>query len=70
MLDPSASYIDRSTKDLLWMSGVSFYKKALSKPDLLRQELMINFESTGEVAADSGALRKEFFEDILEEANL
>jgi len=73
VLDPSAEYVlsvDRSTPEKLWQSAVCFYKSAMTKPDKLRKEMVIQFDATGEVGADSGALRHEFFEDALYQGNL
>ena len=61
--------IDRSTPEHLWMGAVAFYKRAKMKPELLRKDLCIQFDATGECGSDGGALRREFFEDILKEAN-
>ena len=62
-------HIDRSTPDKLWQGVLGFYKSAMLKPYKLHQELVVQFISTGEVGADSGALKREFFEDALVEAN-
>jgi hypothetical protein len=72
MLDNSSEYtlrVDRSTADSLWLSVMSFYKSSLSKSYKIRRELVVDFQRTGEVGADSGALRKEFFEGAIEQAN-
>ena len=72
VMDCSSEYtlsIDRSTKDVFWHGVVSFYKGALSKPQKLTSNLVINFTSTGEVGCDAGALRREFFEDALHEVS-
>lgn len=61
--------IDRSTPEHLWMGAVAFYKRAKTKPELLRKDLCIQYEATGECGSDGGALRREFFEDTLKEAN-
>ena len=42
----------------------------MSWPIKLRMELIVQFDATGEVGADSGALRREFFEDAICQANL
>ena len=71
-LDSVSQYcltIDRSTPENLWMGTVAFYKRAKAKPELLRKDLCIQFEGTGECGSDGGALRREFFEDALKEAN-
>ena len=39
-------------------------------PNKLRKQLVVSFSETGEIGADSGALRKEFFEDSLKEMNV
>ena len=72
VLDNSSEYtlrVDRSTADSLWLSVMSFYKSSLSKSYKIRRELVIDFQRTGEVGADSGSLRKEFFEGAIEQAN-
>ena len=46
----------------------AFIKNAIVKPGKLRKELVIQFD--GEAGADSGALRHEFFEDIIYQGNL
>lgn len=73
MLDDSSEYklsVDRTTPDKLWQSAVCFYKSAKLKPHKLRKELVIEFDKSGEVGADSGALRREFFEDALRQADI
>lgn len=62
--------VNRSTPDTLWQSVMSFYKSSKVKSYKLKQELVIDFSETGEVGADSGALRREFFEDAILQANL
>ena len=72
MVNQSSEYslsVDRTTADSLWLSTVSFYKGAKVRPEKLRKQLVVSFSKTGEIGADSGALRKEFFEDALKEAN-
>ena len=66
----SSSYleVDRSSKETLWLSVVAFYKSCKMRPEKLTKELVIRFK--GEAGADSGALRREFFEDAIREANL
>ena len=61
--------IDRSTPERLWVGAIAFYKRAKTKPELLRKDLCIQFEGTGECGSDGGALRREFFEDVIKEAN-
>ena len=58
--------VDRSSQEKLWLCVVAFYKSCVSKPEKLTKELIIEF--TGERGADSGALRKEFFEDAIKVA--
>lgn len=73
VLDMSSEYtltVNRSTGESLWQTVMSFYKSSLAKSYKLRKELVIDFRGTGEVGADSGALRKEFFEGAIEQANL
>ena len=62
--------VDRSTAQKIWQSAVCFYKSAMTKPLKLHKELIVQFDATGEVGADSGALRREFFEDAIYQANL
>ena len=62
--------VDRSTAQKSWQTAVCFYKSAMSRPIKLRMELIVQFDATGEVGADSGALRREFFEDAICQANL
>lgn len=62
--------VDRSTPESLWQVVVSFYKSCKFKPYKLRQELVVDFSGTGEIGADCGALRREFFEDSIIQANL
>jgi hypothetical protein len=57
--------IDRSSQDIFWSSIISFYKGAISKPQKLYKSFVVSFTNTGEVGSDSGALKKEFFEDAL-----
>ena len=61
--------VDRSTSDKLWQSVLCFYKNAKIKPDKLKRELCVEFMDTGEVGIDSGALRREFFEEAIEQVN-
>lgn len=72
IVDQSSEYIlsiDRSTPEHFWLALTSFYKGAISKPQKLRKSLVVNFVNTGESGSDSGALRKEFFEDSLRAIN-
>ena len=72
ILGQSSEYIisiDRSTPEHFWLAVTSFYKGAIVKPDKLRRPLVVNYVNTGESGCDSGALRKEFFEDAIQEAN-
>ncbi len=54
--------VDRET---FWLDVVKFYKKALSKPDILRKELYVAFD--GEEGLDGGAMKIEFFTLALNE---
>ena len=47
------------------MAVVAFYKRGCGNLSNLQHSLVVNFVNTGEC----GALRKEFFEDALQEAN-
>ena len=72
VVDQAAEYtlsVDRSSGDKLWLSAMAFYKGALVRKEKLAKQLVVSFTETGELGADSGALRKEFFEDVLREAN-
>ena len=72
IINQSAEYtlsVNRTTSDNLWLSLTAFYKSAKLKPEKLRKQLVIQYSETGEIGADSGALRKEFFEDGLKEVN-
>ena len=60
--------VDRSSKETLWLSVVAFYKSCKLKPEKLARELVVQFSN--EAGADSGALRREFFEDAICAANL
>ena len=44
-------------------------KKAKVKPDGMKKTLMVRFTDIGELGADAGALKKEFFEDAIKEVN-
>ena len=71
VLDSSSSFqleVDRTLKENFWLSVMAFYKSCYGKPEKLAKELIIRF--TNESGADSGALRREFFEDAIVEANL
>lgn len=71
IINQSSEYrlsVDTSSPDSLWKSAVCFYKGAKVKPKKLRCELMVEFDATGEVGVDSGALRKKFFQDTIAEA--
>ncbi len=54
--------VDRET---FWLDVVKFYKKALSKPDILRKELYVAFD--GEEGLDGGVMKIEFFTLALNE---
>ena len=69
-VDDSSEYlltVDRTTTEKLWMAVVTFYKGAKIRPNKLHKGLVIHF--SGEAGADAGALRREFFEDALNEAD-
>lgn len=73
IMDLTSEYsisVNRSTPDSLWQAVMSFYKGSKTKSYKLKKELVIEFCGTGEVGADSGALRREFFEDAISQANL
>ena len=70
VLNLSAEYtlsVDRSLAGKLWASVVAFYKSTMSRPSKVLKRLVIQFE--GEMGTDAGALRKEFIEDALKEAD-
>ena len=54
--------VDRET---LWMDVVKFYKRSLTKPDILRKELCVSFKN--EEGLDGGAIKIEFFSLALNE---
>ncbi|CAB4020410.1 E3 ubiquitin- ligase SMURF2-like [Paramuricea clavata] len=54
--------VDRET---LWMDVVKFYKRSLTKPDILRKELCVSFKN--EEGLDGGAMKIEFFSLALNE---
>mgnify|MGYP002803377683 CR=1 FL=1 len=51
--------------ETFWMGVVKFYKKALSKPDILRKELYVAFHNEEDL--DGGAMKVEFFTLTLNE---
>ena len=59
--------VDRTSKESLWLTTVAFYKRSLACPEKLKRELCIQFNN--EAGADSGALRREFFEEAILQAN-
>ena len=72
VMDTCSEYtlsVNRTTPEHLWLSAVAFYKGAAILPQKLKKQLVVQFNDTGEIGADGGALRKEFFEDVLKEAN-
>ena len=72
VLNLSSEYsisIPRGNKDDFWMVLVAFYKNAKVKVDHMKKTLMVRFTDVGEMGADAGALRKEFFEDAIKEVN-
>ena len=72
MLDQSSEYIlsiNRSTPEHFWLGVTSFYKGAIARPQKLKRLLVVNFIDSGELGSDAGALRKEFFEDALQQVN-
>lgn len=60
--------VARSPKETFWLSVMAYYKSCKAKPEKLTKELVIQF--TGEAGADSGALRREFFEDAIYQVNM
>ena len=58
---------DRTSCDSMWLTMLSFYKKAMKDPNLLSKQLVIQL--TGECGADTGALCREFFEDCIKKMN-
>ena len=69
-VDDSSEYlltVDRTTPEKLWIAVVTFYKGAKIRPNKLHKGLVVHF--SGEAGADAGALRREFFEDALNEAD-
>ena len=46
VLDSSGTFdlsVDRSSKENLWMTVMSFYKRAKSEPDRLKKDLVVKF---------------------------
>ena len=54
--------IDRKT---LWIDIVKFYKRSLTKPEILRKELCVSFKN--EEGLDGGAMKIEYFSLALNE---
>lgn len=54
--------IDRES---IWMDIIRFYKKSMSRPDILKRELCISFKD--EDGLDGGAMKVEFFSLALQE---
>ena len=54
--------IDRET---LWIDIVKFYKRSLTKPEILRKELCVSFKN--EEGLDGGAMKIEYFSLALNE---
>ncbi len=54
--------IDRES---IWMDIIRFYKKTMSKPDILKKELSVSFKN--EDGLDGGAMKVEFFSLALQE---
>ena len=52
-------------RETFWMDVLKFYKKALSKPDILRKKLYVAFQN--EEGLDGGAMKVEFFTLTLNE---
>lgn len=53
------------SRERVWRQAMSFYKNSCHRPERLRHELPIEF--IGEEGIDAGALRCEFFEQVLKE---
>ena len=53
------------SRERVWRQAMSFYKNSCHRPERLRHELCIEF--IGEEGIDAGALRCEFFEQVLKE---
>ena len=52
-------------RESFWMDIMKFYKKSISKPDVLKRELSISFKD--EDGLDGGAMKVEFFSLALQE---
>ena len=59
--------VDRSSEDSLWQAAIAFYKGTKAKPQKLKRDFVVEF--AGEVGVDSGALKREFFEAVISQAN-
>jgi hypothetical protein len=60
--DDERLVIDRES---IWMDIIRFYKKMLSKPDILKKDLCVSFKN--EDGLDGGAMKVEFFTLSLQE---
>jgi len=58
-------------REEFWRQGLTFYKKAINKPDMLKKKFEVQFtcDSGEENSVDAGAIKVEFFELMLEELN-
>ncbi|PFX24444.1 hypothetical protein AWC38_SpisGene10962 [Stylophora pistillata] len=54
-------------RSAIWKRALTFYKQAMGEPYKLKQRLSIGFD--GEEGIDAGALRVEFFCEVLQEMN-
>ena len=66
MLDKSADHVITTERGSVWPAVIAFYKET-TNPHKLQKNLIVNF--AGEVGADVGGPKKEFFELALKEAN-
>ena len=56
-------------RDEIWKCALTFYKTAQVNPQRLTLNLQIEFEGSGELGLDGGALRAEFFQLLFTEVN-
>ncbi len=56
-------------REEVWKCALTFYKTANVHPQRLKLNLQIEFESSGELGLDGGALRAEFFQLVFKEVD-
>lgn len=65
VIDEDKSIFLEVERESLWRRALAFYKQAMGTPCKLKQRLTITF--IGEEGVDAGALRGEFFGELLKE---